>query len=85
MTQLGSPTICMSCRHLDRNTFSDPDTPALCTAYPTGVPDEIVYGGEDHTAYRGDEEVAGVKHSLQAGYEVIFDAWKDARPGRAGT
>lgn len=85
MTQLASPTICMSCRHLDRSTFSDPDVPALCAAYPTGIPDEIIYGGEDHTAFRGDEEVAGVKHSLQPGYEDTFDAWRNGPSRRAGS
>lgn len=69
----------MSCRHLDRDTFTNPDEPALCSAYPSGIPNEIVYGGADHTEFRGDEEVPGVKHDMQVGYEEFFDLWKDGR------
>ena len=78
MTSLAGPTICMSCEHLDRNTFSDPASPALCAAYPQGIPDEIVYGGADHTNPRGDE-VDGITHQLVEGFDNVFAVWKSTR------
>lgn len=57
----GRGFICSACK-LFRPWF-DPDAPttekgrtAFCSAFPRGIPDEIIYGGYDHRQPLGTEE-----------------------------
>lgn len=53
----GMGAICFACKLLERR-----DTGPTCKAFPTGIPDRIMYGGFDHRkAFPGDH---GVRFSL---------------------
>jgi hypothetical protein len=59
------PTLCHSCSRLrDAGT---------CTAFPDGIPTEIIHDGADHReAWPGDN---GVRYRLRRGGERMFEAW----------
>ena len=49
------PFLCMGCVHLESDTYGEI---GLCSAYPTGIPEEIWSGAVDHRkAYKGDHGI----------------------------
>ena len=50
----GPPIICTGCSRLDVERSSSVATPGFCTAYPNGIPMDIL-DGADHRKPRGDE------------------------------
>ena len=41
--------ICYGCKHFEKGRINNvPQIPFYCTAYPMGIPDEIMYQGFDH-------------------------------------
>lgn len=59
------PAQCLACRHLDRSQslpYSDRPVVSVCAAYPNGIPESILSGG-DHREPFGDE-TGGLVFSL---------------------
>ena len=67
MTDL-STLICIFCRHLCEDG-------TRCTAFPKGIPDEILFGWHDHRlTFEGD---GGTLFELKPGEEANWDEWQD--------
>jgi hypothetical protein len=67
----GGPVICLACRHFHRPEPEDFSAPVpSCTAFPEGIPEEIVEGGFDHRkSFKGDR---GVLFELDPEFEDIL-------------
>lgn len=73
MTDL-SAFICIFCKHLC-------DGATRCTAFPEGIPDDILFGIHDHrNPYEGDN---GVLFELKPGGEAEWDEWLDLNEARS--
>ncbi len=73
---------------MDLTNVSEP--PRRCTAFPDGIPYDILYGGGDHTVpVPGDN---GIQHEVDDFSEIarerarrLFEAWKRTRGILDGT
>lgn len=52
---IGEAPLCLECAHFDR----DARKPGMeCSAFPGGIPDDIVFGDHDHREpYKGDHGI----------------------------
>jgi SH3-like domain-containing protein len=66
-------SICQSC---DRAlVVDDPNETATCTAYPQGIPAEIIGGEFDHRQPRDDD--GGKQWVQRPGFEDLLAMWED--------
>lgn len=74
MTTRG-PAICDSCVHLGRPVaYGDP---ARCTAFPTGIPEDIYFEGADHREPRPGDN--GIQWEIMEGFDwalTIYERMK---------
>lgn len=74
--------LCEFCKHFDKKTLAEKG-PLKCEAYPNGVPDFIISGGNHMKPYVGDK---GVLFEVRPGDEASFKTWLEGMnaliPGR---
>jgi len=73
MTDLTS-FICVFCRHLSEDS-------TRCSAFPDGIPDEILFEGHDHRfPLDGDR---GIRFELKPGEDANWDEWQNIVEARS--
>lgn len=74
--------LCEFCKFFDKKTLAEKG-PLKCKAYPNGVPDFIIAGGNHMKPYVGDK---GVQFEVRPGDEASFKTWMEGMnalvPGR---
>lgn len=71
-----NPSLCMSCSRVKLRSVPGGTLklPQSCTAYPSGIPREILAGG-DHRQLRGDEEKP-LAFDRDPGHDQTFSSWQ---------
>ena len=67
---------CLACVHLDRSQtspYSDLPVVVRCAAFPVGIPDGILLGGDPRQHVGG--EVDGLRFEQMSGAEGAFGRW----------
>jgi len=73
MTDLAS-FICVFCKHLGEDS-------TCCSAFPDGIPDDILFGGHDHRfRFAGDHDIL---FELKPGEEANWDEWQSMVESRS--
>ncbi len=79
---MGPLNLCQSCKRRRYEDSCVVPMPAICEAFPKGIPDEILVNQADHrNRYPGDH---GLIFVLAAGDEDLYQAWENLWASRHG-
>lgn len=70
------PSQCLACQHLDRSEtspYSDLPVVMRCAAFPAGIPDDILLGGDHREPVGGETD--GLTFQQEPGEEEAFARW----------
>lgn len=75
------PFICLACKNFQSLGTLHKPGPVTCSAFPKGIPKEIVNGEWDHHTSTGTDN--GVTFDLRPGHEAVLEHYYDWRNSTA--